>query len=182
MRRSVLALAALVLLLCAGAARADEAARPYENRLLDHLAGRWVLRGRIAGQATTHDVTAEWVLGHQYLRVREVSREQDVRGRPQYEAIVFLGTDPAGDGVACLWLDNTGPGGLNGQSIGHAPAAAGDTLAFRFRSPDGGAFHTTFAYRAASDSWSWFMDVEAEGGLQPFARTTLTRAGATPRR
>src|SRR5208282_4812975 len=37
---------------------------PVQSPLLDHLAGKWVLQGTIAGQETTHDVDADWVLDH----------------------------------------------------------------------------------------------------------------------
>jgi hypothetical protein len=37
--------------------------------LLDHMTGWWVLRGIIEGKDTTHDVTIEWVPGHQCLRI-----------------------------------------------------------------------------------------------------------------
>jgi hypothetical protein len=176
-----LALIFVALTMLVGPVLADQAPVPYRNALLDRLVGHWVLRGTIAGQTTTHDVAAEWVLGHQYVRVHEVSREKDGHGQPQYEALVFLGVDPADStGVACLWLDNTGASGLDAGSIGHAPAGA-DALAFRFATPDGGVFHTTFAYRAASDTWAWRMDAETEGALQSFARVTLMRAGASQR-
>ena len=171
MRRIATFLALFVLL--ALPARAQEAPA-YRDSLLERLVGRWVLRGTIAEGQTTHDVTAEWVLGHQYVRLAEVSREKDARGRPAYEAIVFIGADPDGDGYACLWLDSTGGGGLKGEALGHAPHAR-DSLAFVFKSPDGSRFHTTFVHRAGSDSWRWRMDAEAGGTLQPFARVTLTR-------
>jgi hypothetical protein len=32
---------------------------PVNSPLLDHFAGKWVLRGTVAGQPTTHDVEAE---------------------------------------------------------------------------------------------------------------------------
>jgi hypothetical protein len=51
----------------------------FHDALLDHLAGSWVLQGTIAGRPTTHDITAEWVLAHQYLRLQEVSREKKGR-------------------------------------------------------------------------------------------------------
>jgi hypothetical protein len=179
MHRVLLALAVLVTL--TGVAFADQAPAPYRNALLDRLVGRWVLRGTIAGQTTTHDVAAEWVLNHQYVRLHEVSREKDAKGRPQYEATVFLGMDPAQEGgIACLWLDNTGASGLDAGSVGHAPVAS-DTLAFRFTTP-GGGFVTRFAYRKASDTWAWLMDADGEDGPQPFARVALTRAGVAPRR
>ncbi|HEX9105800.1 MAG TPA: hypothetical protein VF832_01195, partial [Longimicrobiales bacterium] len=73
------------------AAQQPSSARP--DSLLEHMAGRWVLSGTIDRQQATHDVVAEWVLGHEYLRLSEVSRERAAAGGPAYEAIVFLGID-----------------------------------------------------------------------------------------
>lgn len=171
----VVALVALAALLPAAPARAQGTA--LQDPLLDRMAGQWVLRGTIAGQQTAHDVTAEWVLGHGYLRLHEVSRERGPDGGPAYEAIVFIGRNPEGEGYACLWLDSTGDGGLLRQAIGHAPPAADGRIAFVFVDPDGGRFHTTFVHDPSAGSWRWVMDGEGEGGtLKPFARVTLTRA------
>jgi hypothetical protein len=146
----------------------------FQDPLLDHLAGTWVLRGTIAGGETTHDISCEWVLGHQYVRIQEVSREKNAAGQAEYEAIVFIGWDQALGQYACLWLDNTGGGGLTGQAIGHAQRG-GDEIAFLFKGQDGSIFHNTFTYSRDSDTWEWRMDGEEGGKLQPFARVKLTR-------
>jgi hypothetical protein len=146
----------------------------FQDALLDHLAGNWVLRGTIAGSETTHDIAAEWVLGHQYLRIHEVAREMDSVGAPAYEAIVFIGWDEPTGRYACLWLDVTGGGGLTGEAIGHA-APNGDELAFVFDPGDGGVIHNTFVYNREADTWQWLIDNDNGGNRTPFARVTLTR-------
>ncbi len=146
----------------------------FQDPLLDQFVGTWVLQGMIDGKETTHDIVAEWVLGHQYVRFHEVSREKNAAGQAEYEAIVFIGWDQALGRYACLWLDNTGGGGLTGQAIGHA-GRLGDAIAFFFKGSDGSIFHTTFAYNRDSDAWEWRMDGEEGGKLQPFARVKLTR-------
>ena len=93
---------------------------PFTDVLLDRMTGKWVLQGSIAGSETTHDVEVAWVLGHQYVRLAEVSREKNSSGRPAYEAIVFIGWDKPSNTYACLWLDSSGGGGLSAQAIGHA--------------------------------------------------------------
>lgn len=146
----------------------------FQDPLLDHLIGKWVLQGTIAGKETTHDINFEWVLGHQYVRFHEVSREKDAKGKPEYEAIVFIGWDQPSNRYACLWLDNTGGGGLSAQAIGHA-TRSGDEIAFLFKGSDGSLFHTTFAYSKGTGTWQWLMDGEEGGKLQPFARVRLTK-------
>src|SRR5215472_14806930 len=79
----------------------------FQDSFLDHLVGKWVLRGELAHKQTTHDISAEWVLGHQYVRFHEISRESKTNGQPAYEAIVFIGWDEPTHEYACLWLDST---------------------------------------------------------------------------
>ena len=144
------------------------------DSLLEHMTGKWVLQGTIEGKQTTHDVVIEWVLDHQYLQINEVSREKKGNGKPEYEAIVYISHNSVLNSYNCLWLDNTGNDGLNGQAIGHAEAN-GTKLEFLFKGSDASIFHTTFAYDKSTDSWQWIMNAEMNGKLQPFASVKLTR-------
>jgi len=146
----------------------------FQDTLLEHMAGNWILKGSIGSQETTHFIKAGWVLGHQYLQIKEVSREKNSDGSPQYEAIVYIGWDQPMGQYDCLWLDVTGGGGLSAPSIGHA-GRNGNEIAFLFNGSDGSIFHTTFAYDQGTDSWQWLMDNEENGKLLPFARVMLTR-------
>ena len=147
----------------------------YADPLLDRLIGTWVLRGQIAGKDTTHDVVAEWVLGHQYVRLREVAREKDSKGNAAYEAIVFIGSGRPSHDYACLWLDSTRGGGLAPEGIVHAIRAGGE-IPFVFLDGAGTiSFKNTFAYDKSTDSWAWLMDNVAGGKAIPFGRVKLTR-------
>lgn len=146
----------------------------FQDSLLDHMTGKWVLQGTIASMQTTHDVNVEWVLGHQYLQIREISREKNSLGQAAYEAIVYVGWDQPAHQYACLWLDVTGGGGLSGQAIGHGNKN-GDRIEFVFKGSDGSMFHTTFAYDRRTESWQWLMDGDVHGTLEPFARVTLKK-------
>jgi len=168
--RSVLATLVTGLWLC-GPVIADEP--PFEDALLDRLAGEWVLRGMIAGDEWTHDVVAEWVLGHQYLQIHEISRETDDAGAPQYEATVFIGWDKPSGRYACLWLDSTGGGGLANDVFGYADPGE-DRIAFVFGVGEG-RIHNTFTYHRDEDTWDWSIDNEKNGVREPFARVVLTR-------
>src|SRR4051812_16832401 len=72
-RTAAYSLAALLLVL----ASHPVAAQLPADSLFDRLVGRWVLHGTIARRTTTHDVTFDWMLGHEYLRMHEVSRERN---------------------------------------------------------------------------------------------------------
>ena len=145
----------------------------FRDSLLDQFAGTWVLQGTIAGKETIHDVDAEWILGHEYMQFREVSREKDSTGAPAYEALVTIGWDDSSKQYACLWLDNTSGQGLTGI-IAYAKREP-DRMVFLFKSKDGSLFHTTFVREQKADTWQWLMDGEDHGKLEPFARVTLHR-------
>ena len=72
----------LLLLILCSANMASVQQPPVNSPLLDHLVGKWVLRGTIAGKETTHDVTAEWVLDHHYVMIHEISRRRAQRRTP----------------------------------------------------------------------------------------------------
>ena len=129
-------------------------AQPFQDPLLDHMIGKWVLQGTIAGRNTTHDVVAEWVLGHQYMRLQEVSQEKDARNQPAHEAIIFIGWDPQSSQYTCLWLDNTAAWDFTSQGIGRAKRS-GDGMTFRFESKDGSSANTTLSYDKNADAWQW---------------------------
>ncbi|MGD0757978.1 MAG: hypothetical protein ABR921_03650 [Candidatus Sulfotelmatobacter sp.] len=106
----------LATILAALTVTAQEA--PVNSPLLDHLAGKWLLQGTVGKQSVTHDLDAEWVLQHHYLRFHEVSREKNDKGDPQYEATVFVGWNEKTRQYSCVWLDVYG--GLTSESIGVA--------------------------------------------------------------
>jgi len=167
-------IAGLIALVIVLPVRVSAQPQALQDPLLDHLIGTWVLRGTIDGKGTTHDVTFDWVLAHQYVRLHEVSRERDASGQPAYEATVFIGWDAPSGRYACLWLDSTGGTGISAQAIGYAGRARSE-LAFVFKIADASTFHTTFKYNQAADTWQWFMDGEERGTRRPFARVTLAK-------
>jgi hypothetical protein len=133
------------------------------------------LHGTIAGKPTTHDVHAEWVLGHEYLQLREISREKNTSGSPAYEAIVYIEWDAKSHEYNCLWLDSTSGGGLSPEGIAHASPAE-NSIPFIFILSSTDQIHTTFSYDKATDAWQWLIDNAVNGRTQRFANVTLTRA------
>lgn len=161
------------LWLLLGAARLPaQGLRP--DSLFDRLIGHWVLRGTMARQSTTHDVDFEWMLGREYVTMREVSRERGPNGTPPYEAVVLFGRDPRSGEYAVLWLDNTGASAFDAAGIGRGQVA-GDSIPFVFNYTPTDRFHNTFVYNRATDSWQWHLDNDSSGVRRPFARVTLTR-------
>jgi hypothetical protein len=168
---SKLAISVLVLM---AASSVFSQGKGFNDPLLESMVGRWVLQGTIDGKETKHDIVAEWILGHEYLKFHEVSREKNSSGISEYEAIVLIGIGRKSQGYACLWLDTTSGIGLSNQGIAQGKRE-GDQIKFLFYGSSGSIFHTTFVYDRRTDTWQWIMDGEEGGKLQPFARVKLTR-------
>jgi hypothetical protein len=147
-----------------------------DQAFLERLGGSWILRGTLAGKVATHDVTATWILDGLYLELHERSRESDAKGKPQYEAVILLGVDPATGEYQCLWLDSTGGGGLSPTAFGRGKRS-GDSIPFLFRDADGTiSFSNTFLYDTDAKAWTWQLDnVRKDGTHTPFGRVRLTR-------
>jgi hypothetical protein len=146
---------------------------PVNSPLLDHLAGDWVLTGTIAKKATTHDVRAEWVLGHHYLSIHEVSREKKSSGEPAYEAQIYIAWNEDPRHYSCVWLDLFG--GLSSESIGLADIKENE-LPFIFKDEKGVTqFTNDFVYDPKTDSWEWRLDNVENDKPIPCGRVKLTR-------
>lgn len=174
--RSLIVAAGVALAMLALDTPAPAQQVPPPGPSLDNLVGQWVLTGAIHGAPTTHDVTAEWILNREYLRLHEVSRERDSAGAPVYEAVVLIGWDAQTGEYTCLWLDTTGGGGLVGWAIGRG-RPDGDSIPFLWHYADSTRFHNTFVYSRQAGTWRWIMDNDVGGKLSPFARLTLARGG-----
>jgi hypothetical protein len=170
MRTTCLAVAGILLCASAFAQQAT-----FNDPLVDRLAGKWVLTGQMDKGPVTHDITAEWVLAHQYLEINEVSREKNKDGSPVYQAKVFIGWDAGKKIYDVVWLDDYGS--ISTQSLGYA-TPSGNSLAFVFHNrDDSGGFHTTFTWHPEAGTWSMDMDnVTPAGKTEPFARTVLSPA------
>jgi hypothetical protein len=164
-------LAIVPMILLALSAMAQQA--PVNSPLLDHLSGKWLLQGTVGKQPTTHDFDAEWVIQHHYLRFREVAREKNDKGEPQYEATVFIGWNEKTKQYACVWLDVYG--GLTTESIGRATPKE-NQLAFVFTDEHGEtSFTNTFIYDPKTNTWENQLDNVVKGVAKPFARFKLTK-------
>jgi hypothetical protein len=155
---------------------------PVNSPLLDHLAGKWLLQGTVGKQSVTHDLDAEWVLQHHYLRFHEVSREKNDKGDPRYEATVFVGWNEKTRQYACVWLDVYG--GLTPESIGVAgPKEKENELAFVFTDAHGETSLTnTYVYDPSTNTWENRIDNIVKGEAKPFARFKLTSVEKPPAR
>jgi hypothetical protein len=144
------------------AAPLDGRGHPVKDDLLEQLAGRWKLTGTAAGRPAHNDVVAEWVLGHQFLRIR-------FENGP-YQAHVYFGYDNLSDRYVAHWLDEFG--GRFSETLGYGHRK-GDEIALLFEYPDG-PFHTTFRREGAG--WRILMEQrDASGAWKPFANQVLQK-------
>ena len=148
---------------------------PSSDTLLDHMTGKWLLKGVIGGANIEHDVTAGWVLGHQYIQLKETSRERQASGLPTYDAMIFISHNQYKNQYDCLWLDNTSNTGLSNEIIAHAKAEL-NKIALLFKLNDHSYFHTTLTYEVATDSWHWLMSSDENGKTEVFADAIMSKS------
>src|SRR5229473_1914292 len=104
---------------------------------------------------------------------REVSREKNDKGEPQYEATVFVGWNEKTREYACVWMDVYG--GATSESIGLATPKENE-LAFVFTDEHGEtSFTNTFIYDPKTNTWGNRLDNVVKGEAKPFARFKLTK-------
>lgn len=89
-------LAVIVLALCVvpvSLAQVDEEGndRRFYDDLLDHFVGKWDVSATVYGQQFTLEREAEWVMGHQYLRIYEKSHEVIPWLKVPFERTIFIG-------------------------------------------------------------------------------------------
>ncbi|HKT59045.1 MAG TPA: hypothetical protein VJQ46_03280 [Gemmatimonadales bacterium] len=137
--------------------------------MLEKLIGHWTMTGTVGGRPVTYRLDAAWVLQHRFVELHMA----DVHHTPpQYEARVFIGPDTLSGRILGHWLDNFGAAYSVPPATG---VAAGDSLILDFPYP-GGAFHDTFVYDAATETWAIRLDAaDGAGGWKRFAQYEATR-------
>ena len=179
MRRN-LSLVPIVLAFASGSglpssALAQGSKKAAPEFLMERMAGKWVMRGTMAGGKVTHDVHVDRILDRRYVRIHELSREKDAWGKPAYEAWIHIAWDKEKEEFVVMWLDNTATTNFSPDGVGHGKPD-GDRIPFVWNLADGSGIHNTFAYNRASDTWSWRIDnVDKSGKTSPFGRVTLKR-------
>jgi len=170
--RSLIALLLLTLISATPSLAAQEPPEWHDD-LVAHLSGSWNITGQVMGRDAHHQVSADWTLNHQFLRLHEVTSASAPAAESKYEAIWFLGYDPTSERYVLHLLDVFG--GRFSETLGYGTRAA-NQINFVFEYPDG-PFHTTFRYSPDTDSWEWLMEQKnKEGRWASFADLKLTRA------
>ena len=168
--RLLLVLAAWVLLYPSASAQAQS---QFSDDLVDHMAGAWKLEGPLLGHEAHHEIQAEWVLNHQFLRIHEKTSAGAPNSEHPYEAVWFLGYDSTSDRYVLHLMDIFGA--RFSETLGYG-IRDGNQLRFVFEYPDG-PFHSTYRWDPQKGTWEWHMEQKDKNGKwSPFADLTLTKA------
>jgi hypothetical protein len=170
MKPALLMILAAALLL-ATLSRA-QAPQNWKDAFVDHLAGNWKIDGELVGRPAHHDVRAEWVLNHQFLRIEEKTSADAPKSESRYDAVWFLGYDDVRKRYVLHLMDVYGA--RYSETLGYGKRE-GDEIRFVFEYPDG-PFHTTFRWIAEKNLWEWLMQQkDKNGNWAPFADLKLTQ-------
>ena len=165
-RRSILALGALAALANGSEAQDGRGGR-FDDDLISHLEGSWLLTRRIGDRTVRNTLEARWVLLHQFLLLQF----RDPETPPRYQADVYIGYSHADQEYVAHWIDNFG---------GHFSAAGrgkrrGNSIEFRFDYPNG-PFFNTFTWDPATGTWTCHLEAVSKDGIRStFARDRLVR-------
>jgi hypothetical protein len=168
-------MAALAILFLLQLPSAAQLPAPWTDDLADHLAGTWKIEGHVMGQEAHHEVRAEWILNHQFLRIHEKTAPGAPASERPYEAIWFLGYDSTSERYVLHLMDIFGA--RYSETLGYG-TRDGNEIRFVFEYPDG-PFHNTYRWDPEKNTWEWLMRQKENGKWSEFADLHLTRA-ATP--
>lgn len=174
MRRWFLLLAFLLsaAALAQDSAELDGPKHQFQDPFLENLVGSWKLTGKVMGTGAEHEVDAEWVLNHQFLRIHEKDENLPKDGNVPYEATIMVGYDNASERYVAHWLDIYG--GRFSETLGYG-TRTNNEVRFVFEYPDG-PFHTTFRWLPDNKQWQWLMETKTKSGQwKQFADLTLTQ-------
>jgi hypothetical protein len=162
----------LIAILVARVASA-QAPAAWQDDLVNHLPGVWKLEGAVMGRQAHHELRAEWVLNHQFLRMHEKTAASAPSGEHPYEAIWYIGYDAPSERYVVHLLDVFGA--RYSETLGYG-AREGNSLRLVFEYPDG-PFHTTYRWAPQQDTWQWLLEQRDKNGKwSTFADFKLTRA------
>ncbi len=145
----------------------------WKDDVADRMVGMWMLTGHVMGKEAHHDVIADWVLNHQFLRIHEKTAANAPASEKPYEALWFLGYDPVSERYVVHLLDIFGA--RYSETLGYG-TRDGNTVRFVYEYPDG-PFHTTYRWSPQDGTWQWLLKQKDKNGKwSTFADLKLTRA------
>jgi hypothetical protein len=142
---------------------------PLTNDLLDQLAGVWIVTGTVRGQPVREGADAEWVLGHQFLRIHR----KQIDGPA--ESVVHVGFDTVLQRFVDIRMDSLSARGA--ETIGYG-SQKGDMLEFRFDYPTA-PMRETWSWDAKEKTWQFVVEISRKNPKGdtwvPFSTLSLRR-------
>lgn len=149
-----------------------QAPADWADGFMNNLAGSWKLGGKVGNSEAHHDVEADWVLNHQFLRIKETTSANAPADERRYDSIWYLGYDTISERYVLHLMDTFGA--RFSETLGYG-ARDGNQVKFVFEYPDG-PFHNTYRWNAQEKSWQWLMEQKnKDGKWVPFADLKLTK-------
>jgi hypothetical protein len=124
--------------------------QPLTSDLLDQLLGLWTVAGTVMGQPVREGADAEWVLGHQFLRIHR--KQLDGPG----ESVMHVGFDTVLQRFVAIRLDSLSARGA--ETIGYG-LQTGDKLQFTFDYPTA-PMRETWSWDSKEKTWQFVVEIE----------------------
>jgi len=165
-------LPALTVLALLSVCSTAQAPAEWRDSLVDNLAGTWKLEGQVMGHQAHHQVEADWILHHQFLRIHEKTSAAAPSAEQPYEALWFLGYDSVSERYVLHLVDVFGARYSETLGLG---TRDGNRIRFVFEYPDG-PFHTAYRWNPVDNTWQWLLEQKDKNGKWAlFADLKLTR-------
>jgi hypothetical protein len=144
---------------------------PLQDDFLDGLVGRWTVTGTSHDLAMPQTVLVDWVLNHQFVRIDQKTTANRPGWSIPYEALLFIGYDPARKRYVLHVLNVMGAGG--------PPVAYGERQAneIKFEASTGElTVDMRLIWRPESGTWRCVWGSQPVGGpWQSVTDLALTR-------
>jgi len=139
---------------------------------LDKLRGKWNLTGEMGKIELHQEVSARWVLGHQYISLYCKSIADDENPTADYEALYHIGYNPDEDLFIFHLLDTTGVPIVCNVGLGRRD---GNHIPFVFEYQDGN-FINDLTWHPAERRWTFRQEYQENGKLRLFAEKVMQKA------
>jgi hypothetical protein len=171
-------LRALLLLAPALYAQPGVQQPPLHSELLDQLVGLWGINGSVRGQPDREGADAEWVLGHQFLRIHRKQLDGPL------ESVMHVGYDNVSERYVVIRLDSLSARGA--ETLGYGIKVNDQEIQFTFEYPSG-PFKETWTFDPKERTWQFLVESkDRQGKWVTFStlalhRITGGRRGPPPR-
>ena len=146
---------------------------PLHSELLDQLVGLWGINGTVGGQPDREGADAEWVLGHQFLRLHRKRLDGPM------ESVIHVGYDNVSERFVAIRMDSLSARGA--ETIGYGIKTGDQTIQFTFEYPSG-PFKETWTFDPKERTWQFQTESkDRQGKWVTFSTLTLHRVGGARR-